>query len=206
MDDDPKTISVVEAFRTLLRARHPGPLADEIKSYDWFRHPETRRKDCDPVEVDAAVEASMRLQEGIKTRTIRLRGKLWAGASGEGPEQNISAADQREGELHIFDETLKIGSGLATQRCFVKARCVEADVMLLISPSEAAPSEPQTRLRKIVDKESALLPRDNLPKRDTLVSDIQGRHDLSGTEAEAVTKMIWPHEGKIGRPSSQKKG
>ena len=37
MGRSPRTIKLVEAFRTILRAKYPGrpALADEIQSYDW---------------------------------------------------------------------------------------------------------------------------------------------------------------------------
>jgi hypothetical protein len=62
-------------------------------------------------------------------------------------------------------------------------------------------AEPETRLMKIVTEERELLKaRTPLPKRKTLKEEIQNRHDLSGADAEAVTKIVWPydHDSKGG--------
>jgi hypothetical protein len=62
----------------------------------------------------------------------------------------------------------------------------------------------ETRLLRIIHDE---LPRfQALPsrpkKRDGYRDELQKKHRLSGADAEAVTKVIWDNDGKVGRPPS----
>jgi hypothetical protein len=121
-------VTPVEVFRMLVRARRPGPLADEIDSYDRL-HWKADGSDRDPDDRDAAVWAAQQVQEWMKSLVaVPLLGRLER--SGDrasihlgkfaiavplsrrqkpsGDRAPIDFGYRRIGEPHIFDGTVKV--------------------------------------------------------------------------------------------------
>jgi hypothetical protein len=139
MGDD-ETLTLVEWFHRLLRAKCPASTVT-IDSYDWFRYPETRSRDCSPDEVSAALWALETQRVSVRSEAARLRGRLIGVAGTKGPEQDIPRSDRLEGELDVFGggdvakraksepNRLKVydsEGGLSTSRVYTDVRAVLA--------------------------------------------------------------------------------
>jgi hypothetical protein len=132
----PRTVTLGDAFRIILRARYSSrpALADEIRSYAWFWYDASLPKE----EVAVAKEALNALKEGIAQGKIRLRGALDLSL----PLQNIDPADVRSGELHIFDGTLEVSLNNKVVRTYRQVHCYEADLRPRTKPSAAPRPKP----------------------------------------------------------------
>jgi hypothetical protein len=103
MGRSPRTIKLVEALRTILRAVYPGrpALADEIQSYGWDHFGDVRWWFVTHLTSDEVIAVNKAF-EVLNQGTIRLRGVLGPSC----PEQDIDTADVRDGRLHVFDGKL----------------------------------------------------------------------------------------------------
>jgi hypothetical protein len=146
----PRTIKLVEAFRTILRAVHPGrpALADEIESYAWLYFDRNRRS-VDPEiwayvdgeefwrgeeragegredEVKAFKDAHRRLAEFVRQEhgKFRLRGVL----DPRKPLDDIDPADAKVGEIDVFAEELRVFLNGKVARTYRQVHCYETDV------------------------------------------------------------------------------
>jgi hypothetical protein len=149
---DPKTLTLVEWFHRLFRAKCPASTIT-IDSYDWFRYPETRGRDCSPDEVSAALGALKTQRDSVRSEEVRLRGRLIGVAGAKGPEKAIPKEDLLDGELYVFGgrdvaqrakaepNRLKVydsDSGLRTRRVYADVRVVLADAIRTM-PDVAGP-------------------------------------------------------------------
>jgi hypothetical protein len=100
-----EVIAPVEAFRLILCALDAeihASCADKITSYAWFWYPKSLRiSGCANL---IANNALMLLRKHIKEGDIRVRGVLRP----ENPPTEIDSADCKDGQLHVFDQTLTI--------------------------------------------------------------------------------------------------
>jgi hypothetical protein len=105
-------VTPAEAFRMLLRVWRPGPLAEEIESYKWFRAYYRYHRPRSAAEVDDAKKALDLLRRTVQSGTVRLRGILYKRVKGiletQGPPAGIDLADQRLGDLDVFNAKLII--------------------------------------------------------------------------------------------------
>jgi hypothetical protein len=191
MDGDPKTISLTEAFRVLLRARHPGRLADEIKSYDWFRRPETRRKDCDPVEVDAATDALRLLDDGIRSGKLPLLGIRGPGIPLVGIDQGELTLGSELLNVDVFSNILKLywsARSLTVSREYTNVRTNRADVLELIPPLV-----PVAAAKWMLDRAEANAVKGGVAKRADMIADCKNATGATKREAEAAFNSLPEH-------------
>jgi nucleoid DNA-binding protein len=127
----PRTVSIEEAFRRILRALYPArpALADEIQSYDWdsFRghhwwHEETNLTPDEVIAVNKAFELLDQLV--VEQGKIRLRGALHPSK----PLEDIDPADTSAGKLHVFDGKLRVFDGNKHVKTYYRVHCYETDV------------------------------------------------------------------------------
>jgi hypothetical protein len=144
-----KWIEPAEAFRVLLRARHPehAAVADEIMSYRWFYYWRSLEV---PEDVYQAVDAVLKeLQQHIREGRIRLRGELDGNLPADIDEIDCKRArdlcvfamrSHNAGDLPIYRE----GHGLKTDRVYHRVHCNADDLAKLVNPAPAAlPAEPE---------------------------------------------------------------
>jgi hypothetical protein len=132
MDNDDKPLTLVEAFRDLLRARRPGPLADEIDSYSRL-HYRADGSDRDPDDREAAVAAATLIRDAIADYRLPVEARHGP----KGARQPVHRADQRLGEVNIFESpelrfysksgSLEVDEGLSFYGCTVR----QGDVVAL---------------------------------------------------------------------------
>jgi hypothetical protein len=129
-------IAPFDAFELLLCARYRRSrlrFVKKIRSYDWFRWKSPWRA-RDSVRM-TAVEVSRKFTEHVARGHIRLRGIL----SPQNPPLEIDPADCRDGDLDIFDRTLKIYASpqtFRTARIYSRVYCVKADVLKLVDTAD----------------------------------------------------------------------
>jgi hypothetical protein len=116
----PRTVTLVEAFRMILRAIYPArpALADEVESFWW--------NDCKrlPAEDAAVNKARELLKEQVARAKFRLRGVL----DPHKPLENIDPADAKVGMLDIFAGELRVFLHNKVVRTYRQVRCYETDV------------------------------------------------------------------------------
>jgi hypothetical protein len=145
-----RTVRLVKAFRTILRAEYPERpgLADEIESYDWLLFDPNRRS-VDPEiwayvggeefwrgeeragegredEVKAFNDAHRRLEEFVRQEhgKFRLRGVL----DPRKPLDDIDPADAKVGEIDVFAEELRVFLNGKVARTYRQVHCDETDL------------------------------------------------------------------------------
>jgi hypothetical protein len=125
----PRTVTLAEAFRAILRAIYPGrpALADEIQSYAWLYFDPNRREDREGEfredEVKAFQEAHTLLEQIAKGK-FGLRGAL----DPSKPLGDIDPADVEVGKLDIFAGELRVFLHNKVVRTYRQVRCYETDV------------------------------------------------------------------------------
>jgi hypothetical protein len=139
-----------EAFRMLLRVWRPGPLADEIESYDWFRAYYRHHRPRSAEEVDDAKKALELLRRNVQSGTVRLRGVLYTRVKGvlesQGPPVFIDLADQHLGDLNVFDARLiRYETGWRTSHDYREVFCVKSDVDKIVKSITATSLSPQAK-------------------------------------------------------------
>jgi nucleoid DNA-binding protein len=160
----PRTVTLVEAFRRILRAQYPERpgLADEIKSYAWLYFDPNRRV-VDPYYVDVGGERFWRgevrpgegredevkafkdahrwLEEFVRQEhgKFRLRGVL----DPRKPLDDIDPADVRDSRPHVFDGKLRVFDGNKHVKTYYRVHCYEIDVDRCVAElrSEAKPGK-----------------------------------------------------------------
>jgi hypothetical protein len=161
----PDTVTLVEAFRRILRAIYPDrpALADEIQSYDWLLFDPNRRS-VDPEiwayvggeefwrgeeragegrvdEVKAFNYAHRRLAEFVRQEhgKFRLRGALHPSK----PVEDIDPADARDGKPDVFGGKLRVFDGNKIIKIYHRVDCYETDVDRCVAElcSEAKPGK-----------------------------------------------------------------
>ena len=125
-------LSTVEAFRAILRAKHPEREdLQQIDSYRWFHDRKVVMVDNNLIQDladEPAYAAFDLIKAGVKSQKIRLRGCL-NGALAD----DIDPIDAREGELDVFAGTLKIyerKATLRTARTYTSVHCYADDLPL----------------------------------------------------------------------------
>ena len=132
MGRSPRTVSLEEAFRRILRAIYPDrpALADEIHSYSWDWFPYSTSLTSD--EVIAVNEAFKLLDRGVADGKYRLCRVL-------GPAlQDIDPP--RDGKLHVFKGELYVftANEVVTYR---QVRCYVAGLPKPNGPKRTSPTE-----------------------------------------------------------------
>jgi hypothetical protein len=133
--DDDEPLTLVEAFRILLRARRPGSLADEIDSYNRL-HYRPDGSNRDPDEAADAVATSKQLDEAIRDYLL----PMTARRGRRGPFQPVGREDQRlSDERHIFKSELRFywpgGLVVDWERSFSECTVRRGAVLGLIQPA-----------------------------------------------------------------------
>jgi hypothetical protein len=146
-----EVITPADAFRLVLEAIDAevySNYADKITSYAWFWYPKSLRV---PDGAHAtATNALTSLRKHIRDGQITLRGVLRP----ENPPADIDPADCKDGQLHVFDQTLTIyveGEGFKVARRYQRVFCVEKDVSKVaenISKNRFSSSEHELDLKK----------------------------------------------------------
>ena len=121
MGRSPRTVTLDEAFRRILRANYPDrpALADEIQSYswDWFANSQWFGTHLTSDEVIAVNQAFELLDKGFSDGTFRFCRVLGPTLQDIDPARN-SRTHVFKGELYVFT-----GNGTITYR---QVRCFEA--------------------------------------------------------------------------------
>ena len=156
----PRTVTLVEAFRRILRAIYPDrpALADEIQSYAWplfdpnrrcvdpdlsgpFLRGEERAGEGRDDEVKAFNEAHRRLGEFVRQEhgKFRLRGALHPSK----PLEDIDPADVRDSKLDVFAGRLRVFDGNKHIKTYYRVHCYEIDMDRRVAElrSEAKPGK-----------------------------------------------------------------
>ena len=131
MGRSPRAITLVEAFRSILRAIYPDrpALADEIQSYDWdyFQGShwwffETHLTSDEVIAVNKALEL---LDEFVVERgKVRLRGALGPSK----PLEVIDPADVKGSKLDVFAGKLRVFDGNKHIKTYYRVHCCETNV------------------------------------------------------------------------------
>jgi hypothetical protein len=127
-----KKLKLIEAFRTVLRARYPSrpALADEVENADYFRPPFDGDRG---VEVQAVADALDVLRDAIVKQSVRLHGRL----DGERPADIDPSEITRTGIL-VFDNALDVWqpttrvSQFRQLPIYLNVHCYAADIEALI--------------------------------------------------------------------------
>ena len=186
--DDDKPLTLVEAFRILLRVLRPGSLADEIDSYQGLhstasqprllRQPddgtvarwELRFAERDPDDRDAALAVVTLMKEAIGDYRLPMEARH----GGKGPRRPVHRADQRLGEVNIFESPelrfYKPGGRVDEDLSFYDCTVRQGDVIALRDAQQPpapeadavpSPSAPEAQ------SEAPPLPEPNLGGRPT---------------------------------------
>ena len=131
MGRSPRAITLVEAFRSILRAIYPDrpALADEIQSYDWdsfhghhWWQYETNLTSDEVIAVNKAFEL---LDEFVVERgKVRLRGALGPSK----PLEVIDPADVKGSKLDVFAGKLRVFDGNKHIKTYYRVHCCETNV------------------------------------------------------------------------------
>jgi hypothetical protein len=139
-----KLLPTGDAFRAILRSAHPEREdLHHIDSNRWFHDRRGKILDRNVIHDQAdepAYEALDLLKAGIAGQKIRLRGSL-NGA----PHADVDPIDARDGELGVFDETLKIYESkpnFRISRKYTSVHCY-ADDLPLQKGKDDGPASPQ---------------------------------------------------------------
>ena len=124
----PRTVTLVEAYRRILRAIYPErpALADEIQSYDWDHFGGvqwwfgTHLTSDEVIAVNKAFGLLDELVEGI-----RLRGAPFSPSE---PLGDIDPADVRGSKLDVFAGKLRVFEGNRHIKTYYRVHCYEIDV------------------------------------------------------------------------------
>ena len=127
----PRTVTLEEAFRRILRALYPDrpALADEIQSYNWdfggghhWWQYETNLTSDEVIAVNKALELlnEFVLEQG----KIKLRGA----AHPSKPDEDINPADVGGSKLDVFAGKLRIFDGNKHIKTYYRVYCYETDV------------------------------------------------------------------------------
>jgi hypothetical protein len=143
---DDELLTLVEAFRLVLRDRRPGPLADEINSYDdiHFKADDMVGPKApghsyllplrDQDVIDDAVAAAKLIEDAI--RDCRL--PVIARRGGKGPFEPAGRLYQRFSRPHVFESELRLyepGRNVVDkERSWSDCLVRRADVLWLIAP------------------------------------------------------------------------
>jgi hypothetical protein len=130
----PRTVSLEEAFRRILRAIYSErpALADEVKSFWWK---DRKRLPDEDVAVNKAHEL---FEERVARGKIRLRGVLDL----RKPREDIDPADAKNGKLDIFAGELRVFLNNKVVRTYRQVHCYEADLRSRTRPSAAPRAKP----------------------------------------------------------------
>lgn len=142
MGRSPRTVKLVEAFRTILRAIYPRrpALADEIQSYAWDHFGGVRfwfGTHLTSDEIIAVNQAFKLLDELVAREKIRLRGALGPAK----PEEDIDQVDASAGKLHIFDGKLYFLEN-KVPKTYHRVRCYEIDVRRCVAELRSETKRP----------------------------------------------------------------
>jgi hypothetical protein len=146
-----KMLTVIESFRTILRARYPSrpALADEIQDWGYFHS--ARRCFCrlgwiDP-EVEAAADALAGLKNAIASQSVRLHGRR--------PDDinptDINPTEITRDGIWIFDNVLDVWqpttrvSQFQQLPIYLNVHCYAADIEALIGTAPAGLSRRLTK-------------------------------------------------------------
>jgi hypothetical protein len=124
MGRSPRTVTLAEAFRTVLRAIYPDrpALADEIQSYGWDWFPYSTNLISD--EVIAVNKAFTLLDELVAREKIGLRGALGLSK----PLEDIDPDDARVSKLDVFGGKLRVFHDKKVIKTYCRVHCYETDV------------------------------------------------------------------------------
>jgi hypothetical protein len=156
-----KMLPLVEAFRTILRARYSSrpALADEVHGYDFFRPDEPAH----PVEeVQAALAATEALKDAIASQSVRLRGWL----NGAQPA-DIDPTEIIRNGIGIFENILEVwqpstrSTPFRMLRTYRNVHCYAADVGALVADHVRSDAPRKLSVRAVPDYVAAYL-LDNL--------------------------------------------
>jgi hypothetical protein len=135
MGRSPRTVTLVDAFRVILRAIYPDrpALADEIQSYDWdyfFGHRWWFETNLTSDEV-IAVNKALKLLDEFVEEGIRLRGALHPSK----PLGEIDSADVSGSKLDVFAEKLRVFHGNKHIKTYYRVHCYETETWIAMWPS-----------------------------------------------------------------------
>jgi hypothetical protein len=125
----PEWIALTEAFRMILRSKHPvrPALADEIQSYAWDHFQGTRfwfETNLTSDEIIAVNKTLELLNESVADKKIRLRGA-------PGPSKPLEDIDSADGKLHVFDEKFEVVRNNKIIRTYYRVHCNGTDIRSL---------------------------------------------------------------------------
>jgi hypothetical protein len=190
MERFPRTVSIEEAFRRLLRAIYPErpALADEIQSYDWdsgrghhWWHEETNLTSDEVIDVNKAFELLDELV--VEQGEIKLRGALHPSKRLEG----IDPADVRGSKLHVFAGRLRVFDGHKHIKTYYRVHCYETDIRRCVAELR---SETQRNRGSLAKPTSKKLRKPMSKKLRNFTTNYKGQRTLNYFTAAAEAEGI----------------
>lgn len=200
----PNLIVPGDAFRLLLFAldhETGSKFADKITSYYWFWRWKTLGIPAPAHTV--AKNALEILRVNVKNGDIRLRGVLLA----QNPPAEIDPADCMDGELDVFDQTLRVyarAQDVTPARIYRQVRCVESDVKKIVRGASTALIRASD---EEIHAEIAAVYAEAQPNINELPAPVQARLKIRGLDASGHRIKILGSEQKYRlhrRPAGQR--
>jgi hypothetical protein len=202
----PRTASLEEAFRRILRAIYPDrpALADEIQSYSWDSFQGTHWW-CEETHLTSdeviAVNKALELLNGfvIEHKKIRLRGALNHPSK---PLEDIDPADVSGSKLHVFAGKLRVFDGNKHIKTYYRVHCYETDVNRCVAELRSGTKRNRVSLAKPTSETDLQNFTTNYSGRRTLKAftdaAVAARINATRTRLNAALDTLGPRQR--GRP------